>query len=280
MARLCEVCKAQNLCKFLHDAVNQKEVNDSGKDKVSLGRWSDLQARRDDCQLCDAAVTLLQDVITKRLASKYPIFQKTIKPDVITCGLQRHVPFAGHSSDSFTEGYALIDISVEVQKNTYTGHTLESFTMEGAFQASATVPLSPKTGIQKPVRLPLDGPSTMSPPEVRIVTNDYDSSLVRQWLDLCLRKHGGAYVSLEEPVSKIRLVDIQRQAIVEFPDSEEAEIPPYVALSWVWGSIKPQLGLTLDRIWKADTYGFLESLRLPSAVMDSLHLVEQLGVRF
>ena len=97
------------------------------------------------------------------------------------------------------------------------------------------------------------------------MTDGYDPRLIREWLDLCLHEHGDACLSPSgEPILKIRLVDIQKQAIVEFPCSENAEIPPYIALSWVWGSTKAQSGLTSDCAPNAAKNGFLKSFRLPN----------------
>ncbi len=170
--------------------------------------------------------------------------------------------------------HARIAISVEVQKKTYTGHTPIFFKLDDAFQASA-IPsqllrrnislVSPKSSSQTTTGTPLQQRSTIGPPEARIMTDGYDPRLIREWLDLCLHEHGDACLSPSgEPILKIRLVDIQKQAIVEFPCSENAEIPPYIALSWVWGSTKAQSGLTSDCAPNAAKNGFLKSFRLPN----------------
>ena len=289
MTGLCQVCNSQDVRDLLKDAVKGVKLPDSGKNSVRLGRWVDLQSQREGCRLCDAVISLLQETITKRLPSKYPVFQKIVE-EKVTCGLQRYIPSLGHTSNSVTDGYARIAISVEVQKRTYTGHTPIFFKLDNAFQASATPPLllrrnvsgvSLKSSSQTTTGTPLQQSSMIGPPEARIITDGYDPRLIREWLDLCLHKHGDACLSPSgEPIVKIRLVDIQKQAIVEFPCSENAEIPPYIALSWVWGSTKAQSGLTSDCAPNAAKNGFLKSLRLPPAVEDARDLVERLGERF
>ena len=141
--------------------------------------------------------------------------------------------------------------------------------------------MSRKISSYTPTGTPLQQRSTIGPPEARITTDGYDPRLIREWLGLCLHKHGDACFSPSgEPILKIRLRDIQKQAIVEFPCSESTEIPPYIALSWVWGSKKAQSGLTSDCAPNAAKNGFLKSFRLPLAVEDLRNLLERLGERF
>ena len=289
MTGLCQACNTQGVHNLLNDAVKGTRLSDSEKNSVSLGRWADLLSRRENCRLCDAVVSLLQEAITGRLPSKYPIFHKIFKEEV-TCGLQRYIPSPGHTSNSVTNGYARIAISVEVQKRTYTGREPVFFKLDDAFQASAippqllrrnVSPAAPKRSSQTTTSTPPQQSSTIRPPEARIITHGYESRLIREWLDICSHEHGDVCLSPSgEPISKIRLVDIEKQAIIEFCCSENAEIPPYIALSWVWGSTKAQSGLTLDCAPKAAETGSLNSFRLPPAVEDLTDLVEQLGERF
>ncbi|KAL8669164.1 MAG: hypothetical protein Q9168_006238 [Polycauliona sp. 1 TL-2023] len=282
MTGLCEVCNSQEICNLLHDVVEGPKDYYPEKASVRLGSWLELQSRRENCRLCDAVVSLLQESITKRLPSKYPIFQKTIKD--VTCGLQRC------KIDSAIAGYARIAISVEVRKNTYTGYTPVVFTLDDAFQVSATPPQLPR-GNNPPVppkgnpqitrQAPLQERSTIGPPEARILPDGYDPHLIREWLDQCLHQHGYACLwPSGEPILRIRLIDVQKHAIVEFPSAQNAEIPPYIALSWVWGSTKAQSGLSSKCAANAADNGFLKSFRLPPAVEDAITLVEQIGERF
>ena len=123
--------------------------------------------------------------------------------------------------------------------------------------------------------------STISPPEARTVEGGCDPCLIREWLDICLHEHSDTCSSpLGGLIPKIRLVDIRKQAIVEFPHSLSGVVPPYIALSWVWGSTMAQSGLTSDSVVRAAKPGFLNTLRLPPAVEDSRTLLERLGERF
>lgn len=84
MTGLCQVCNSQDVRDLLKDAVEGIKLPDLEKNSVHLGRWVDLQSRRESCRLCDAVISLLQETITIRLPSKYPVFQKTIKEDEVT----------------------------------------------------------------------------------------------------------------------------------------------------------------------------------------------------
>ena len=277
---LCQVCSTQSIYDLLDSAVKNTKLTDQARDHVSLGRWVDLQSRRESCQLCDAVTILLRETITKRLPSNYPVFQRAVEEDV-TCGLKRYAPAHIDVSTSIPGGYARIAISVEVQKRTYTGREPIYFQLDDAFQVSVTppqsyvgaiLPASPQGKLQA-------RPATLVRPQ--IVADPYDPRLIREWLDLCIHDHGDACLSPSvEPISKIRLVDIKKQAIIEFPCSENAQIPPFVALSWVWGSTKARDGLTLNRVPLAAKDNFLDSLQLPPAVHDLLDLVAQIEERF
>ena len=105
--------------------------------------------------------------------------------------------------------------------------------------------------------------------------------MIRRWLDLCLHEHGDTCLSPSgETVTRIRLVDIHKDAIIEFSSSNGAEIPPYLALSCVWGSTKAEVGLTSDRAPNAAKDGYLKTLHLPPAVADLTNLAARLGERF
>ncbi|KAL9636021.1 MAG: hypothetical protein Q9164_003095 [Protoblastenia rupestris] len=211
-----------------------------------------------------------------------------VKGDAI-CGLRRQISPLGPPPHPFADGYARIAIELEVQFRTYTGRENKSFELADAFQASP-MPLPLPRSKQSPssqdsvlrTRRSISGQhTTISPPEARPVEVDCDPCLIREWLDLCLHKHSDTCSSpLGGLIPKIRLVDIQKEAIIEFPRTEGGEIPPYIALSWVWGSTKAKSGLTSDSAVRAAEPGFLNSFCLPPAVEDSRKLLEGLGERF
>ncbi|MCJ1276030.1 hypothetical protein MMC21_003835 [Puttea exsequens] len=57
-------------------------------------------------------------------------------------------------------------------------------------------------------------------------------------------------------------------------------IPPYAALSWVWGKVKAEDGLTDFNSSQASTTGFLNQVELPTAVGDAIMLLKSLGERY
>ncbi|KAL8916361.1 MAG: hypothetical protein Q9208_008551 [Pyrenodesmia sp. 3 TL-2023] len=104
-------------------------------------------------------------------------------------------------------------------------------------------------------------------------------TLIHNWLNICRYNHGDkCMVYPEKRMFPIRLVDVRAGTLTPFAQSDK--VPPYVALSWVWGSAKPSDGLTSDRLPHAAKGGFLNTLRLPTSVSDAVILLRRLGLRY
>ncbi|KAL8991896.1 MAG: hypothetical protein Q9169_007553 [Polycauliona sp. 2 TL-2023] len=69
-------------------------------------------------------------------------------------------------------------------------------------------------------------------------------------------------------------------SVVSFDQVHGSDIPSYASLSWVWGSTRSFDGLTTAQFPQAHHENFLDALRLPLTVSDSITFLRQLGMRY
>lgn len=100
-----------------------------------------------------------------------------------------------------------------------------------------------------------------------------DCRLFKKWKEYCLTAHHGkcgAWFKGEKP-SKIRLIDVKQQCIVEFTQDVK-----WTALSYLWGKTKI---LTLEKHSMSEFQrpGFLHRDRVPRTIYDAMILTAALG---
>lgn len=116
-----------------------------------------------------------------------------------------------------------------------------------------------------------------------------DTQMITEWIRLCTLEHGETcsleidrrqLVGHKFPGLKVfRLVDVELRRIVQFKEDEM--VPPYVALSYVWGSAN-SIQLTTANIPALTTVAGFETAHslLPRTICDTITLVQSLRMRF
>ncbi|KAJ3507832.1 hypothetical protein NLJ89_g6081 [Agrocybe chaxingu] len=110
-------------------------------------------------------------------------------------------------------------------------------------------------------------------------------ALMRKWLQLCETHHAetcSPVLVLRTPnntsgLELLRVIDVQDHCIVEAtPDTR------YIALSYVWGAVIPEVRLLKDSIATLSAKGGLLAVRdrLPRTIIDAIYLVGVLGERY
>ncbi len=171
--------------------------------------------------------------------------------------------------------YSRIEITLDISYRSETGSGTSYVQLKDAFQISTTLLLEPQMNVDYKEKA---RPSTPRP-RLRPETCIYN--LVRNWLKICHENHGcKCIVYSKKQMVTIRLVDVRAGTIVPFAQSGDSSIPPYVCLSWVWGSSEAYDGLTSDRLPHAEKEGFLKTIRLPVTVSDAILFLEGLGMHY
>ena len=100
----------------------------------------------------------------------------------------------------------------------------------------------------------------------REIKSEVDIGLVKCWLSSCSRLHGERCRPAETgDLSDILLLDVSSRRVVKCPSSS----PPYLALSYVWGTLDQQ------HLHEGSITG-----KLPQTIEDAIWLVQQLGERY
>lgn len=248
---------------------------------VELGLWTQVQARRRYCALCEAVISILLEL---SLDDRYDQASDVdVQSSTCMLGLLRD-PQADEAYGQ--HGYSRISITLET---TFSGAYRDGYSRDyvtEAFQVSPLpIPLAKRKFTSNWERLyrknPLRTETIPIFPQVRLRTDCYDDHLLRKWLHTCDNKHGKICLPhSKSTIGKLRLVDVQRLAVVEFLGLGHGAVPPYVTLSWVWGTTKAQDGLTLATLTKASENNFLRGRDLPLTVADSIRLLKNLGERY
>ena len=104
----------------------------------------------------------------------------------------------------------------------------------------------------------------------------FDIDLAKEWLRECDGKHGiecrGSH--LRSSRTELRLIDIEAQCIVAGSPTNK-----YAALSYVWGSVKPPV-LRRENAYLLAMKGCLRGLPIPQAIVDTMTVCRQLGIRY
>ncbi|KAA8911739.1 heterokaryon incompatibility protein-domain-containing protein [Sphaerosporella brunnea] len=111
-----------------------------------------------------------------------------------------------------------------------------------------------------------------------------DVGLLREWLRVCEKEHGGdCEVVRGKNVSSgdwlpegARMVDVNRMALVDAPRKGCR----YVALSYLWGSAGGEYQTLLANFEQRRRKGGLESVNLPATITDAIKLVRLLKERY
>jgi Heterokaryon incompatibility protein (HET) len=106
-----------------------------------------------------------------------------------------------------------------------------------------------------------------------------DMALVHSWLTTCKNTHSHSqdiFRDLELVQSRIRLVDVQNNQLVDAPPSCK-----YIALSYVWGNATGYKTTTsaLGNLMTMDSLLQVKS-KLPQVIKDAMHLVRSLRERY
>ena len=114
----------------------------------------------------------------------------------------------------------------------------------------------------------------------RRMTATVDMELVKGWLALCEREHGGACESVwwrggEVLPRFVRMVDVTLMSLVHAPSDCR-----YVALSYVWGTAGDSYWTTKANMDARAQPGGLDPSILPATIVDSIHVTRVLGVRY
>lgn len=113
-----------------------------------------------------------------------------------------------------------------------------------------------------------------------IKETQFDLDLVKRWINSCAEWHGGEcldttpWQTLDLGVSFIRMVSLTDCKLIETSCP-----PPYVALSYVWGSA-PVFKTTLSNISDLMQQQGLPVSSLPRSIRDAMSLAQELGFEY
>lgn len=126
----------------------------------------------------------------------------------------------------------------------------------------------------------------------RIPRTTVDIDLIKRWLDICTRHHGGGCASTSQQadrpgnqgwIRKFRFIDVHERRLVEAEDllhlsPEQAQLQ-YVTVSYCWGEM---LGMKLlkDCLQEYKVNLPADSPRMPRTLRDAIELVRALGQRY
>ncbi|KAI9685988.1 MAG: hypothetical protein M1822_003971 [Bathelium mastoideum] len=125
---------------------------------------------------------------------------------------------------------------------------------------------------------------------------------IKSWLDLCKTQHHGPCSPMDEDVhsdvdvhpgleprfmdmlthSYFGLVDVNNMQLVGFPTrTEESGLPPFAALSYVWGKTLAYR-TTTENVLLLRTHGGIEKVlkQLPTVITDAIDLTRRLGLQY
>ena len=109
-----------------------------------------------------------------------------------------------------------------------------------------------------------------------------DPELLKSWLYLCNRHHGGqCSPRVDRQGPDIRLIDTKDRCIISKRLLDSSTCQDYVALSYVWGDVEqlylpPGCGVYSGLTKK----GSLLDLKLSKTIADAMQLIERLGLRY
>ncbi|KAG6329842.1 hypothetical protein ID866_9248 [Astraeus odoratus] len=115
----------------------------------------------------------------------------------------------------------------------------------------------------------------------RKVNNMVDVGLIKTWIHLCESEHGDSCESVwwraegESLPQFVRMVDVVQMSLVHAPPNCR-----YVALSYVWGGPGDHYWTTIANATVRGRPSGLDESILPATILDSIHLVRQLGERY
>ncbi|PPQ71058.1 hypothetical protein CVT26_011460, partial [Gymnopilus dilepis] len=136
-----------------------------------------------------------------------------------------------------------------------------------------------------------DAPTPSKSYFARLIPDQIDFSMVRNWLTMCRAGHGDfcnqsgmLNHEISDPVAEIpsfRLIDVVENCIVPAPHN-----CTYVALSYVWGNIDPEsiLRLLKANLGELEQPGSLTRKenydKMPKTIQDALRVVRELHLRY
>jgi len=114
----------------------------------------------------------------------------------------------------------------------------------------------------------------------RVLGNQLDFTLLKQWLRDCEYKHGVPCNHVTSPLSAIEsvlmVVDVQKGCLVKLPPN-----PRYVALSYVWGGVKGNITEEHNMQERLNAGSFFRLMAdLPTVIRDAIMLVKELGEQY
>ncbi|KAK5991462.1 hypothetical protein PT974_09744 [Cladobotryum mycophilum] len=113
-----------------------------------------------------------------------------------------------------------------------------------------------------------------------VMSDQFDLSLVKSWITSCAEWHGHDCVDTtpwktsDWDVPFIRLISLTENMIVEKPSP-----PPYIALSYVWGTA-PVFRTLQDNINESMKPGGLPFKKFPKSIRDAITLSRALGFQY
>ncbi|KDR74962.1 hypothetical protein GALMADRAFT_570303 [Galerina marginata CBS 339.88] len=157
---------------------------------------------------------------------------------------------------------------------------------EGGGWVSASLNLFPEITL-----LANDSPTPSKTFFSRVISDQIDFAMVQNWLSTCETLHGDQCNKtqmldheVEDPATEIpsfRLIDVVDNCIVPAPHNSK-----YVALSYVWGDIKPETVLrtlqgNVEELEKPGALSLSENYdRIPLTIRDAMQVVRELNLRY
>jgi hypothetical protein len=141
-------------------------------------------------------------------------------------------------------------------------------------QAFASQPPALEAAEPLPLRSQITDLSRRRPERIEIFQ-------IRNWRKLCHSTHGNCCTKrysdlLSSRLNTLTFVDVHAAALITLPS-----LTPYVALSYVWGSVKV-LKAFKSNVEDLKRPGALakDDIGIPDTIRDAMHLVKSLGERY
>ena len=251
---LCSTCSALNLKAILRNGC-------PAKDKIHLGRLTDILHKADQCRFC----ALIASLIRRR-------WGLDTLPNVdlsgVVCSL--HTQSAG----------ALANPDLQDRKRCHRFYIGASPRPLEVSDLLSRADMGLKLEIQL---LEEDAYKVRRGRELhgRRMTDTVDMALVKRWLALCEHEHGDACASVwwrrgAAPLPRfVRMVDTASMSLVQAPLDCR-----YIALSYVWGAAGNSYSTTRANFDSRSLPAGIDLSVLPATIADAIHLVQMLGERY
>ncbi|KAH7082971.1 heterokaryon incompatibility protein-domain-containing protein [Paraphoma chrysanthemicola] len=267
--RLCRICSKIDFDNYLGEEITKP---------IPLGTWGSIQRSR-RCPFCRLVVhALTSEKLLAPISDDYEIFLKNELSWKLGIELS---PYDRSKSESYSNKFDLRSMVKQNPRTVYRFTVGPAANAQGEQQSLAIIQyLAHKE--RRPVKQQFFG-RKVDPGKVPI-------GLLRMWLDECSKWHEGRCNRNIRSVSSLplnmRLIDVKYRCIVRVLT---AEIPEYVALSYMWGvqkmkeetGMKPAVLLRNDIKYdsKGDEHTPLQS-KLPRTIEDAITLTRALGYRY